>query len=146
MAHYKGKDAAALLMSGPLVPEFEIECLQLAIEILERRQQGLKSSFADDALQLAEAKAGKKWRWMECLYYRMGQKKLLEFHIAAYRLLILILQNIVTSGLKFKDAYLKPCPPFESSSTEVPPNRMIFREYLRQLALSRKAFLNEQFD
>ena len=75
----------------------------------------------------------------------MGQKKLLEMHIAAYKLIIAILNNVLLPDRKFKEAYMIPCPPHETEA-DVPSNRMLFREYLRQLALSRKAFLGIPYE
>eukprot|EP00826_Nyctotherus_ovalis_P011420 TRINITY_DN12977_c0_g5_i1.p1 TRINITY_DN12977_c0_g5~~TRINITY_DN12977_c0_g5_i1.p1 ORF type:complete len:552 (-),score=139.05 TRINITY_DN12977_c0_g5_i1:137-1792(-) len=140
MAQYKGKDGDKIMISTPLVVEFEIDCLEVAVQILLLKKNTWKSSVEEDVKVLEETKAGNKWRWQQCVYYRIGQKKLLEFHIEAYKLLIEILKNVSKPEHKYKEAYMMPVEKCEEEQ-EVVANRLVFKSYLQKLALNRKLLL-----
>ncbi len=144
--HYKGKDADKLMVTGQIVIEFEIDCLLVAVEILERRKKMNTTSLEEDLKCLEQIKAGNKWRWAECLYYRINQKRLLDFHIESYKLLVEILKNIQSAGSKYKEGYMKLCPKYEKDETEATENRLLFKDYLRQLAQARKLLLGIPYE
>jgi len=141
MAQFKGKDADKIMMLAPVIIEFEIECLEIAIQILLLKKKTWKTSIEEDLVRLKETKEGNKWRWQNCIYYRIGQKKLLEFHIEVYGLLIEILKNINNPEYKYKEAYMKQVEKCEKEE-EVVANRLILRSYLQKLAQSHKLLLN----
>ena len=143
---YKGKDADKIMISEQVVIEFEIECLLIAIEILERKKKIMnKTTIEFDLAKLEETKAGNKWRWAECIYYRIGQKKLLDMNIEAHKLLVEILKNIQESS-SYKAGYMKPCPKYEKDEAEVIENRLLFSGYLKRLAITRKHFLGIPYE
>ena len=145
MPQYKGANSEQLMMSNPIIPEFEIECLEIAIQILLLKKKTWKTSIEEDIKVLEETKTRKKWRWLNCVYYRIAYKKLLEFHIEAYKLLIEILKNIINPNDKYKDAYMK-LTQYDKDENEIIVNRLIFRNYLQKLAQSRKFMLNVPFE
>jgi len=147
MTHYKGKDSDKIMMSGQVVAEFEIECLEICIDILTKKKKQWKSTVEEDLKILEEVnKTPAKWRLSECLNYRILQKKLLDFNIEAYSLLIEILKNISQEGVKYKDAYMKIVPKYEKDEKEVMENRLLFKDYLRQLAQARKLLLDIPYE
>lgn len=146
MNTYKGKNLEYLLVSSPVVAEFEMLVVACTINLLKGLLNSrFKTPLEVDQKMLKDPDLNYRHRF--AILHRMNAKEILNDTIILCEILMRILARF-KDGQDFKTNYMRIVEDFESEE-EIMMNRIKLRKYLRELVANQKrvleAALNEDY-